>query len=188
MQTHIGYVRVSSLDQRPDRQLHGLSLHKVFTDTATGRDIARPQLAACLDYLRQGDVLHVHSIDRLARNLQDLLGVVTSLTQKGVAVVFHAENLTFTGDPDPFQRLQLQIIGAVAEFERSLIRERQREGIARARARGAHLGRRPVLTPAQVEELAARAAAGATKAELAREFGVSRQTVYARLADKGRPA
>ena len=113
----IGYIRVSSTDQNTARQLDGFHLDKVFTDRCSGKDTSRPQLTACLDYLRDGDTLHVHSIDRLARNLQDLLRIIESLNQRDVSVSFHKEGLTFSAGKteDPFQKLQLQIIGAVAQ-------------------------------------------------------------------------
>lgn len=179
----VGYRRVSTDDQRTDRQLDGVELDRVFEDKLSGKDTARPSLKEALAYVREGDTLHVHSIDRLARNLQDLLALLSDLTGRGVAVKFHKEALTFTGESDPFQKIQLQIIGAVAEFERSLIRERQREGIAAAKKAGKRLGRPGKLTPEQVVELRTRAAApGADKKALAAEYGISRQTLYALLA------
>lgn len=178
----IGYRRVSTDDQTTARQLEGVELDRVFEDKLSGKDTKRPALQEALAYLRDGDTLHVHSIDRLARNLQDLLGLLTDLTGRGVAVRFHKEALTFTGEADPFQALQLQIIGAVAEFERALIKERQREGIAAAKRKGKHLGRPAKLTPEQVEELRSRVEQGEEKKALATEYGVSRQTVYALLA------
>lgn len=182
MGKHVGYVRVSSQDQNTARQLEGVQLDRVFEEKASGKDTARPQLRACLDYLRDGDTLHVHSIDRLARNLGDLLRVLEDLKARDVAVQFHKESLTFTGKADPFQDLQLQVIGAVAQFERALIRERQREGIAAAKAQGKRMGRAKALTPGQVEAIKGRIAAGESKKALAAEFGVSRQTLYNALA------
>lgn len=130
----IGYVRVSTHDQNTARQLDGVYLDKVFEEHASGKNADRPALQTCLDYVRDGDVLHVHSIDRLARNLQDLLSIVTTLKEKGVTVIFHKEKLEFVGNSaagksDAFQELQLHIIAAVAQSERALILERQREGI-----------------------------------------------------------
>lgn len=174
----VGYIRVSSVDQKTDRQLDGLALDKVFEDKASAADTKRPQLEACLDFIREGDILNVHSIDRLARNLRDLLRLIEQITSKGVSVTFHKEHLTFTGQSDPFQTLQLQIIGAVAEFERALIKERQREGIAKAKEKGKHLGRVRKLTYEQEANLRARALAGEEKVKLADEYGVSRQSVY----------
>ena len=184
----IGYVRVSTHDQNTARQLDGVHLDKVFEEHASGRDTARPALHACTDYVRDGDMLHVHSIDRLARNLQDLLSIVTGLKEKGVTVKFHKEKLEFVGNgiggkSDAFQELQLHIIAAVAQFERALILERQREGIAIAKRTGKykHVGRKPVLSGEQVRDLRAKLENGAKVAALAREYGVSRQTIYSQL-------
>ncbi|MED5812930.1 recombinase family protein [Mycolicibacterium sp. 050232] len=176
---HVGYVRVSSLDQNTDRQLDGITLDKVFTDHASGKNTERPQLAACLDYLREGDTLIVHSMDRLARSLVGLRTTVDELTARGVTVEFVKERLTFTDDDtDPCSVLMLSVMGAVAEFERAMIRERQREGIALAKAKGVYTGRKPALTPDQAREVAAAKAHGASASELAREYGVSRATIY----------
>lgn len=185
----IGYIRVSTFDQNTARQntaFEKVRLDKVFEDKASGKDVHRPELERCLEMLREGDVLHVHSIDRLARNLQDLLSLLSALTERGVTATFHKENLTFTPDKEnPFQRLQLQLIGSVAEFERSMIRERQREGIAIAKAVGKYKGRKPGLTPEQVEEIRQRIERHGEKvARLAREFRVSRQTVYQHLKNQ----
>ncbi|MCV6982110.1 recombinase family protein [Mycolicibacterium pulveris] len=176
---HVGYVRVSTVDQNTERQLDGIELDKVFTDHASGKDTRRPALEECLDYVREGDTLVVHSMDRLARSLVDLRTVVDDLTGRGVDVRFVKESLTFTRDEsDPCSVLMLSIMGAVAEFERSMIRERQREGIAIAKAKGRYKGRKPALTRAQVVEVAQRLAAGESATRLAEEFGVSRATVY----------
>ncbi len=174
----IGYVRVSSLDQSTARQLAGVALDRVFTDRASGKDASRPQLAELLAYARQGDVVLVHSMDRLARNLEDLRGLVRTLTSKGVTVQFMNESLTFVADASPMAQLLLNVMGSFAEFERALIRERQREGIALAKARGRYKGRRRALAPDQVAALAARLDAGATKAAMARELGLSRSTIH----------
>lgn len=174
----VGYVRVSTDDQHPDRQLDGVALDRVFTDRASGRDTARPELTALLAYVRTGDTLVVHSMDRLARNLEDLRRLVRDLTARGVAVEFCHEHLTFTGDDTPMATLLLSMMGAFAEFERAIIRERQREGIALAKRRGVYRGRKLALTPDQVADLRQRAAGGEPKAQLARTFGVSRETVY----------
>ncbi|MGI8867432.1 MAG: recombinase family protein [Mycobacteriales bacterium] len=174
----VGYIRVSSFDQNADRQLDGLDLDRVFTDKATGKDAQRPQLAALLTFVRDGDKVIVHSLDRLARNLDDLRRLVHDLTARGVRVQFVKEQLTFTGEDSPMANLLLSVMGAFAEFERALIRERQREGIALAKQRGAYRGRRKALTTEQVDQLARRAAAGESKSALAREFNISRETVY----------
>ena len=142
----VGYIRVSTLDQNTVRQLDGEDVDKVFTDKASGKDTKRPQLQAALDYLREGDTLLVHSMDRLARNLDDLRKIVLDLTHKGVLVEFIKERLTFTGEDSAMSQLLLSVMGAFAEFERSLIRERQREGIALAKKAGVYKGRKPSLT------------------------------------------
>jgi DNA invertase Pin-like site-specific DNA recombinase len=174
----IGYVRVSTLDQNTDRQLDQVAVDRVFTDRASGRDAGRPQLQALLAYARDGDTVVVHSMDRLARNVDDLRRLVQEQTRRGVRVQFIKENLTFTGDDSPLADLMLSVLGAVGQFERDLIRERQREGIALARQRGAYRGRKPALPEETVAELRRRAAAGETKARLAREHGISRETLY----------
>ena len=178
----VGYIRVSSVGQNPARQLDGVELGRVFADTVSGKSAARPQLQAMLAYVRDGDTVIVHSMDRLARNLEDLRRLVRELTGRGVAVQFLKEQLTFTAEDAPMATLLLSVLGAFAEFERALIRERQLEGIALAKAGGAYTGRKPSLTPGQAEALRARAAAGEAKAGLAREFGISRQTLYSYLS------
>ena len=174
----IGYVRVSSFDQNPERQLEHVQVDKVFSDKASGKDTQRPELERLLAFVREGDTVVVHSMDRLARNLDDLRRLVQRLTQRGVRIEFVKEHLTFTGEDSPMANLMLSVMGAFAEFERALIRERQREGIALAKQRGAYRGRKKALAPEQVAQLRRRAAAGEKKAQLAREFGISRETVY----------
>jgi DNA invertase Pin-like site-specific DNA recombinase len=178
----IGYRRVSSVDQNEARQLEGLELDKTFTDKASGKDVKRPQLQAAISYLRDGDTLVVHSMDRLSRNLADLSNLVRELTSKGITVRFEKEGLSFTGDDDKMAQLMLGILGSVAQFERSLILERQREGIAIAKAKGdVYRGRKPSLTPERAAELRERIKAGVNKAALAREFGISRAALYVYL-------
>ena len=174
----VGYLRVSTLLQNTARQLDGVLLDKVFEDKASGKNTDRPKLDACLAHLREGDTLHVHSMDRLCRNLDDLRRIVKDLTSRGVVVKFHKEGLSFTGEDAPMSNLLLSMLGAVAEFERSIILERQREGIQIAKGEGKYKGRKPSLTTERVLELQRRADAGERKAVLAREFGVSRETVY----------
>ena len=177
----IGYIRVSTIDQNTDRQLHGITLDKVFEDKCSGKDANRPQLKECLSYLRDGDTLHIHSIDRLARSLRDLLNIVEELLGRGIKIIFHKEGMEFDGlNPNPSQALYLNILGAVAEFERQMIRERQKEGVLLARQRNAYdkCGRKPSLTPKQIEDIKARLALGETVSALAKEYGVSRQTIY----------
>lgn len=193
----IGYRRVSTVDQSTDRQLADVALDKVFTDKASGKSTdGRPELARAIDYVRDGDTLVVHSMDRLARNIVDLHQIVDALTKGGtlvidgktlecgggVAVQFVKEARTFTGDDGSEAQLMLGILGSVAQFERAIIRERQREGIAIAKAAGKYKGGQPKLTDDQAVELRRRKADGERVADLAREYGVSRQTVYSYLA------
>jgi len=174
----VGYTRVSSLDQNLARQLEGAVCDRVFEDHASGKDTKRPQLDALLRHVRDGDTVVVHSMDRLARNLDDLRRLVQGLTAKGVRVEFMKEQLTFTGEDAPMSQLLLSVMGAFAEFERALIRERQREGIALAKQRGAYRGRKKALNAVQRAEVRQRLAAGEAKAAVARAYGISRETLY----------
>lgn len=181
----IGYRRVSSTDQRLDRQDLG-ECSKVFEDQASGKDRDRPGLAACLAYVREGDILRAYSADRLARSLTDLLALVDDLTERGVRVEFVTEGLVFDRDAsDPYARCLMQVMGAFAELERNLIRSRQREGIALAKERGAYKGRPPALAPAEVEAARQRHADGVTLARLVKDFDVAKSTMQAALAGKG---
>lgn len=179
----IGYVRVSSFDQNPERQLEAVQADRVFTDKASGKDTHRPQLDTLLAFVREGDTVVVHGMDRLARNLDDLRRLVQKLTKRGVRIEFVKEGLTFTGEDSPMANLMLSVMGAFAEFERALIRERQREGIALAKQRGAYRGRKKSLNSEQIAELKRRVAAGEQKALIARHFGISRETVYQYLKE-----
>ena len=174
----IAYVRVSSFDQNPERQLEQIHADKVFTDKASGKDTQRPELERLLAFIREGDTVVVHSMDRLARNLDDLRRLVQSITQRGIHIEFVKEGLSFTGEDSPMANLMLSVMGAFAEFERALIRERQREGIALAKQRGAYRGRKKALSPEQAQELCQRAQAGEKKSQLAKAFGISRETLY----------
>lgn len=182
----VGYLRVSSLDQKELRQLEGVDLHKRFVDKASGKDLHRPQLQLLTEYVREGDTVICHAMDRLARNLDDLRKVVLGFTERGVHVRFEKENLTFTGEDSPMSHLLLSVMGAFAQFERDLIRERQREGIALAKLReGAYPGRKHSLTTAQAKELKERVGAGESRTALAKKFGISRQTLYRYAAGPG---
>ena len=174
----IGYVRVSSFDQNPERQLERVEVGRVFTDKASGKDTQRPELDSLLAFVREGDTVVVHSMDRLARNLDDLRRLVQKLTKRGERNESVKESLTFTGEDSPMANLMLSVMGAFAEFERALIRERQREGIALAKQRGAYRGRKKALAPERVTELRTRVAAGEPKAVVARDLGISRETLY----------
>lgn len=175
----IGYIRVSSLDQNHERQLDGIHLDKVFTDKASAKDTNRPQLQAVLNHVRSGDTLVVHSMDRLARNVEDMLRLVREMNDKGVSIQFVKENRSFTaGNDDPRTTLMFTMLSAFAQFERSLIKERQREGIALAKVKGVYKGRKPALNAEGIAQLRKRAAAGVNRTKLAKEFGISRETLY----------
>src|ERR1700709_915084 len=183
----VGYLRVSSLDQKELRQLDGIKLDKRFVDKASGKDLYRPELDQLTGYVREGDTVICHSMDRLARNLDDLRKVVLGFTDRGVHVRFEKENLTFTGEDSPMSHLLLSVMGAFAQFERDLIRERQREEIALEKLReGAYIGRKPSLNSAQAKDLRRRVAAGESKTAIAGELGISRMTLYRYAAGVGK--
>jgi DNA invertase Pin-like site-specific DNA recombinase len=177
--------RPIEIAQNADRQLEHLHADRVFTDHASGKDIGRPQFQAMLTYAREGDTIVVHSMDRLARNVDDLRRIVQQETRRGVRMEFVKENLMFTSEDSPMANLMLSVLGAVAQFERDLIRERQREGIALAKQRGVYRGRKKALPEDKVEELRRRANAGEKRGPLAREFGISRETLYQYLRSAG---
>jgi DNA invertase Pin-like site-specific DNA recombinase len=178
----IGYKRVSSFEQNEERQLDQEVLDRTFVDKASGKDTNRPQLKELLLFVREGDEVVVHSMDRLARNLDDLRQIVKGLTNRGISVRFVKECLTFTSDADsPMSNLLLSMMGAFAEFERSLIKERQREGIELAKKKGIYKGRVKSLSADEIIVLNERVKSGANKSALAKEFGISRQTLYSYL-------
>jgi DNA invertase Pin-like site-specific DNA recombinase len=175
----IGYVRVSTADQNEERQLEGMELDRVFSDKASGKDTNRPQLQEALKYAREGDTFIVHSMDRLARNVEDMLRLVRELTSKGVSVQFVKESMKFSADrDDPRSTLMFTMLSAFSQFERALIRERQREGIALAKTRGVYKGRKPILTPERAAKLREEVAKGGNKTKIASEFGIRRETLY----------
>lgn len=178
----VGYIRVSSNGQNTDRQLTGIELDKKFTDIFTGSVKDRKNLIACLDYLREGDTLVVDSIDRLARNLRDLQDIIHSLLKKGVSVRFVKENLFFTVSVDPMANLMLHMMGAFAEFENSLIRSRQREGIDAAKKAGRPLGRPPAFNDSHKETARKMKEEGISIRQIAFKMKISRASVYKLLA------
>jgi DNA invertase Pin-like site-specific DNA recombinase len=177
----VGYIRVSSAGQNIARQLVDIKLDKEFVDTITGSTMDRKNLIACMEYVREGDTLVVDSIDRLARNLLDLQEIINSLVKKGVSVKFIKENLTFNSSKDPMANLTLQIMGAFAEFERTMIRSRQREGIDAAKKAGKHLGRPSTVTPKLSREANLLKKDGVSIRQIAFRLKVSRATIYKML-------
>lgn len=174
---NIGYIRVSSEGQNTSRQLEGVNLDREFVDEMTGSSRNRPNLEECLSYLRSGDTLHVHSIDRLARNLRDLQEIIEGLVVKNVSVKFHSENLVFTGDDSPMATLTLQMMGAFAEFERTITRTRQKEGISAAKKAGKHLGR-PKLDKDLSEKARRLKSDGLSVVDISIKMGLSRPSIY----------
>ena len=175
---------MSSFEQNEVRQLDGIQLDKVFTDKASGKDTNRPALEEMLNYVRDGDLVMVHSMDRLARNLDDLRKMVFDLNARQVKVQFLKEGLIFTGEDSPMATFQLSIMGAFAEFERRIIKERQMEGIALAKKRGVYKGGRKILSDTQVDDLKKRVAAQKeTKTHIAKDMNISRETMYKYLKE-----
>lgn len=172
---NVGYIRVSSVEQNTARQLDDVALDRTFEDKASGATTNRPKLQEMLEYVREGDTIHVHSIDRLARSLSDLLDMVSSLKARKVNVHFHKENLLFTSEVNHTQNLMLSMMGAVAQFEREISKERQREGIAKAKAAGAYKGRKKAVDNATIR--AAMAEEGASFRKVAEKLGVGVSTV-----------
>jgi DNA invertase Pin-like site-specific DNA recombinase len=181
---NVVYMRVSTVDQNLARQEELRDgADKVFEEKASASTRERPQLTAMLNFVREGDAIRVWSTDRLARSLTDLTAIIDELREKKVSITFEKENMTFDAakDADPYQRLQFHMMGAIAEFERSLSKQRQAEGIEKAKARGAYKGRKRVLTDEQVEAIDKQIKSGVTIARVARDHGVSRGTIYSEL-------
>jgi DNA invertase Pin-like site-specific DNA recombinase len=172
----IGYTRVSTLDQSTDRQ--ELGDIRIFEDKASGKSTDRPALQEMLAYIREGDEVVVYSIDRLARNLRDLEDIIKEVNSKGASVTFMTEKLTFSGSDDAMSTLMLQMIGAFSQFERSMIRKRQAEGIAAAKAKGKdspYKGRKQSIDRKVVMKMLN---AGEGMTAVAKSLGVSRQSIY----------
>ena len=174
----VGYIRVSTAEQNPDRQLENIPLDKKFIDYASAKSTNRPQLAAMLDFVREDDVVIVHSMDRLARNLKDLKELVDGLVCRNVHVHFIKENLQFSKDNSSLANLMLHMMGAFAEFEYAFIAERQREGIAIAKKRGRYRGRQKKLNEERIEILKKELKTSKTREQIAKELGIARVTVY----------
>lgn len=180
----VGYARVSSPDQNLDRQIDQLrqaGVTQLYTEKISGSSRDRPKLDEMLRYLRSGDQLVVTSMDRLARSLVDLHTIVDELVEKGVSVRFLKEAQTYSNSSSPLAKLLLGLLGSVAEFERAIIRERQAEGIAKAKQRGVYKGRKRVLTPNQLAQAQEWIVAGVPKAEVARRLSIGRTTLYSYL-------
>jgi DNA invertase Pin-like site-specific DNA recombinase len=181
----VGYKRVSTVLQNTDRQLHGMDFDKIFIDRVSGKDTQRPKLQEMLSWIREGDHIYVHSMDRLARNSKDMLTLVDYILAKGAEITFVKENLTFADKNSPMARLQLNMIAAFAEFECDIILERQREGIALAKQKSKYKGRKSVFNDEDAALIREKKEAGVPIARIAKEMKVSRATIYKYLATWG---
>lgn len=170
----VAYIRVSTVEQNTERQLDGIEFDKVFTDKCSGKDTNRPDLKALLEYVREGDEVHVHDISRMARNVADLIELIKQLNAGGVSVRFHKEGLTFTGEQNAMQELMLGVLGSVYQFERSMLLERQREGIQKAKEAGKYKGRPQEIDREKVRELLA---GGLSIRKTAAKMGIAVSTV-----------
>lgn len=174
----VGYIRVSTYDQNPDRQLVDIPLDRKFIDYASAKDTKRPQLQAMLDYIREDDEIFVHSTDRLARSVKDLHNIVDLLIKKGVKITFVKQNLVFRGSESPMEKFQLSILGAVAELEREIILERIKEGIEEAKKAGKYRGSEPKLKAEDLEYIKEKMMTRCPIAKIAFDLNVSRMTIY----------
>ena len=174
----VGYRRVSDITQSLERQ-DLVGCERIFEEKLSGASADRPALQDMIAFVRSGDEVVVHSIDRLARNLMDLQSIIQELNNKGVTIHFISESLSFSDDGgNAFQTLQLQMLGAFAQFERTMIRKRQAEGIAKAKAKGVYAQRKRTVNPDKVKQLFDD---GLSKAAIAKQLNISRMSVYRSL-------
>ena len=178
---NIGYKRVSSTGQSNERQLYDIVLDKTYEEKISGKYKSRPELDAMVNYMRAGDTLHVHSVDRLARNAEHLISLVSAINSKGVNIVFYAERIAVPSDSLEKYLPQLKKVGSFAQLERELINERAAEGRAIAKAKGVRFGRKPTLTKKQMVEVKQQRESGKPVAKIAIDFDVSRQAIYRAL-------
>lgn len=176
---NIGYIRVSTVEQNEERQQKALEdklIDKMYIEKASGKDTNRPKLKEMLDYVREGDTIYIQDFSRLARNVKDLLSIVDQLQDKGVNLISLKENLDLN---TPQGKLQLTMLGAIYEFERAMIRERQAEGIAIAKAKGKYKGRKKITFPINWEEVYQKWKCREINGIKAREqLGLKRNTFY----------
>ena len=182
LKSYIGYARVSTLDQKLDLQIEALQkigCSKIFTDIASGAKSDRPGLEEALNYLREGDTLVVWKLDRLGRSLSHLLQIIETLSQRGIQFKSITDSAIDTTTPSG--QLMLSMIAALSEFERNLIRERTKEGLAVAKARGRKGGRRPVITDQKLKKAKQLIDKGLTVREAASAIGVGKSSLYEAL-------
>lgn len=170
----VGYLRVSTVSQNHERQLDGVELDKVFEEKVSAKTKQRPKLQEMLNYIREGDTVVVHDISRLARNLQDLHSLINEIVGKGASLRFIKENLNFTGQKDHLQELMLNMLGSFYQFERSIMLERQREGIAIAKAKGKFTGRKKTIDDSEILELVD---SGMSISQISKQLGISKSSV-----------
>ena len=177
----IAYIRVSSIGQKTDRQiekLKGENIDRTFEEKVSAKNVERPELQNMISFAREGDTIVVCSMDRLARSLQDLIKLVKDFNSRGIKVQFLKENLTFTGEDNAMSNLLMGILGSIGVFERDLIAERRQAGIDLAKKQGKYTGRKPALSPQQVDQLRERVKNGEMKSKIAKDYGIRRETVY----------
>lgn len=181
----IGYARVSTQEQNLARQLEALKdCDEVFQEKISGKDRERPELANLLKYARKGDTIVFPSLDRMSRSLGDAISIIGECREKSVNVELLHENMTFSGvETDPYTHMQFSMLAVFAEFERNIIRQRQKEGIAIAKAKGVYAKPRK-LTPEVVAAARRKVEQGIPKARIARDLGISRASLYRALGDR----
>ena len=175
---NIGYVRVSTVEQNEARQLEslkGYDIDRWYTEKVSGKDLNRPELQKMLDFAREGDTIYIHDFSRISRSVKDLLSLIDTLEAKKVHLVSVKENLDTS---TPAGRLMLTMIGAINEFERANLLERQREGIAIAKAKGKYKGRKAIeIDKSFIDGYQRYLARKINKLQLAKELGISRPTL-----------
>ena len=173
------YIRVSTILQNTERQLPSVECDRVYEDKASGKDTERQQYQLMMSNLRSGDVINVHSLDRVGRNTKDILNLVEQIKEIGASIKFHKENLTFDGTSnDLYSDLLLTILSGFAQFERNIILERQREGIAIAKAKGKYKGGKQKFVSTDKEKIKKLIEEGISISQISRDMECSRPTIY----------
>ena len=173
------YKRVSTTDQNLDRQLPNFPCDREYIEKISGKNLDRPQLQALLHNLRPGDIIHVHELSRISRSMRDLLEIIETILKSGASIKFHKENLEFKSNTnDPFQKLMLHLLGSFSEFERSVLLERQREGIQIAKQKGLYKGKQSKFSQLQIQDIINKFHVSSNKQELAKELGITRAYLY----------
>lgn len=172
------YIRVSTVHQNTVRQLVDVPCDREYLEKISAKDVNRPQLQAMLSNLRPGDIINVHSLDRLCRNVKDLLNIIEEVQSKGATIKFHSENLIFEPNANnPLNKAITTIVAAMAELERNLILERVREGCQQARLEGKYKGRQPKLSEIQINELKSMIGKY-PRSKIAKHFGITTRSTY----------